>query len=99
MALHELELGRAELPGEAAAHARYVAVEHGRQIRVGERRVAARDELRQRQHLVRHGHLCEADFARESRGGDLVLRIAIAVQQHDRGAAEPRGVRGRKIAA
>jgi hypothetical protein len=37
---------------EAAPHARDVAVEHGRKICIGERRVAAHDELRQRQNTM-----------------------------------------------
>ena len=99
VALHEIAAApRRPRRVEPAAHARDVAVEHGRQVRVGERRIAAHDELRQRQHAMRDGHLPKADRARDSARDELVLRKSIPVQQHDRDAVEAGSARGLEIA-
>jgi hypothetical protein len=76
-----------------AAHARDVTAQHGREIRVDERRVAAEHELEQRAHAVRYRYLLEADRPSDPLGRLLMARETVTVQQHDRDAAQPRGTR------
>ena len=65
----------------------HVATQHRRQVRVHDRGVAAGDELHQRADLVRRGHLREADASRQVCQPQLVIRIAIAMHEHDRAGA------------
>ncbi len=64
-------------------HAIDVAAQDRRDISVDHCRVAPPDQLHQRAHFVRHRNLDEADFARQRGELVLVLRIAVAVEQHD----------------
>ena len=83
-ALHELQPGTRAVARELALDLRDVAAQDRRQVGVDHGRVAARDELHQRRHHVRHRDLREADAARELGQRGLVLREAVAVHQHDR---------------
>ena len=86
--LHELQPGTCTVAGELALDLRDVAGEDRRQVGVDHGRVAARDELHQRRHHVRHRNLREADAARERGQRSFVLREAVAVHQHDRDGAD-----------
>ncbi|MDR8763757.1 hypothetical protein FEP90_05478 [Burkholderia multivorans] len=79
-ALHELQVHARHLVRDLFD----VAAQDRRQIRVDDRRVAARHHLHQRRHLVRRRHLREADAPRELRERAFVRGVAIAVDQHDR---------------
>ncbi len=83
---------------ELALDLAHVPAQDRRQVRIDDRRVAARDELHQRTHFVRDRHLREAQFARERRQRQLVLREAIAVHQDDRDGGDPGIPRGGKLA-
>ena len=65
----------------------HVAAQDRRQVRVDDRRIAARDELHQRAHLVADRYLGKADRAGERSENALVLRITVAVHEHDRAGA------------
>ena len=88
--LHEHELG----PGPVGTQPRIdpvdIASQDRRQVGVDHRGVAPRHQLHQRVDLVAHRYLREPDLTRERADRRLVLRVAIAVQQHDRHRLDPR---------
>jgi hypothetical protein len=70
-----------------------VAPQHRRQVRVDDRGVGARDEADQRRGLVRGRHLDESRVAGDPGEPSLVLRVAVAVHQHDRDRPQAARVR------
>ncbi len=88
--LHELQIHARQLAG----HLVDVAAQDGRQVGVHHSRVAARHQLHEGADLVRHGHLGEADLARDTACRRLVLRVAVAVHEDDgdRTQAAPEGL-------
>ena len=88
--LHELQAdaGIVATAGELALDVPDVAAQDRRQVRIDHRGVAARHQLHQRAHFMRHRDLREADRASARRQRLLVLRITIAVHQHDRHRAD-----------
>ncbi len=79
--------------------ARGVAPQHRREIGVGDRRIAARNEFRQRCGFVAGGDLREARFARDLGGTSLMRRIAVAMHKQDRAGSNSLGVCLFQIAA
>ncbi len=80
-AFHELRVDavselRDELPD--------IMVEDGREIGVGERRVAAADQLDQRADIVAGRDLGEAEVGGDGGEALFVVGVAVAVHQHDR---------------
>ena len=78
--LHEHQPGFAEL----VPYAVDIAFQDRRDIGVDDGGVAATDQLHQGAHLVRDRDLPEADLAREPGDLDLVVVVAVAVDEHDR---------------
>ena len=73
--------------GEGALELRHVAHQQGRQVGVGHRRIAATGETGQGEYVARDAHVIEAHGAGNFGGGPLVLRMAVAVEEDDGGAA------------
>src|SRR6266704_736811 len=81
-------------PAASEAHAAqllrnpiHVPAQDGRQVGVHHRRVPAGHELHQRAHFMRNGNLRVAGGARQLPDPLLVLPVAVAVHEHDRGRA------------
>jgi len=92
VALHEVErYAGAEQLVETCAKRLDVATQHRRQIRVDERRVAARHELLERDRLVRQRYLGEAQAPRDLAGAPLVVRETVRVQERDRDRVDALG--------
>ncbi len=89
-ALHELQVDA----GHLAGHLLDIAAQDRRQVRVHDGRVAAGDQLHQRRHLVRDGHLRKADLAGQRGHGLLVRLVTIAVHEHDGQRARALAVHG-----
>ena len=88
-ALHELQprRGRSAL-AQVTLHLPDVAPQDRRQVRIHDRRVAARDEFHQRRDDMRHRDLGEADASSDVCKLALVVGIAVAMHQHDRDGAD-----------
>ena len=78
--LHEHQARFAQLVPDAVD----IAFQDRRDIGVHDRGVAAPDQLHQGAHLVRHRNLIEAHLARQPGDLDLVVVVAVAVDEHDR---------------
>ena len=78
--LHEHQACFAQLVPDAVD----IAFQDRRDIGVHDRGVAATDELHQRAHLVRDRYLIEAYLARQPGDLDLVVVVAVAVDEHHR---------------
>ncbi len=78
--LHEHEAHALQFGGDP----RYVTLQDRRQIGVDHRGVAARHQFHQGTHFVRRRYLLVADRAREPGDPPFVLRVAVAVHEHDR---------------
>ena len=77
--LHEHQARFAQLVPDAVD----IAFQDRRDIGVDHRGVAAPDQLHQRAHLVRDRNLIEAHLARQPGDLDLVVVVAVAVDEHD----------------
>ena len=78
--LHEHET---HVVAEIVRHPVDVAAQQGREVRIRHRGVAAADELHQWTRSVAGGHLAESDISGEAAEFELVLRVAVAVHEHD----------------
>ena len=78
---------------ELVRHLVDVAAKEGREVGIRDRGVAAADELHQRARLVAGRHLDEPDFVGEVGQRELVLRMAVAVHEHDGDRPDPVRVR------
>ncbi len=87
--LHEEQAHAGHLRG----HLVDVAAQDRRQVRVDHRGVAARHQLHQRAHLVRHADLRESDGTRQRGCRLLVCGEAVAVHEDNRAGADA-GVEG-----
>ena len=65
------------------AHLLDITAQHRRQVGIGHRGVAARDQFHQRADLVRHRDLGESGLAGQGCGGLLVGRVAVAMHEGD----------------
>lgn len=92
--LHTEQLGVPQLRREPPD----VAAEKRRDVGVDDRGIAARDQLHQRYHPMADGNLREADLTRQLCHEFLVLRIAIAMNEHDGRRANPARIRGFQVA-
>jgi hypothetical protein len=95
--LHEHEPVLFEHVRKAGTHARDVFLKNRREVRIGDRSIAALDELDRRAHFVRHGNVRESRARCASRDAPLVLRKSVAVQERDRSARETLLARAPKV--
>ena len=102
LALEQLRVGEAAVRlhehqphalAELLRHPVDVAAEQRREVRVRHRGVAAADELHQRARPVAGGDLGKADGAGQLGQRELVLRVTVAVHEHDGDRPDPVRVR------
>ena len=86
--LHEVQRNA----GQLGLHLLHVAPQDGREIGIHHRGVAAAHKLHQRARAMRCADLRKARLARQLRRGFFVRRVAPAVHEHNRHAAQPRVV-------
>ena len=79
-------------PGEFGGHLIHVAAKHRGQVGVDHGGVAPGDKPHQRADLMRLTDLCKPEPSGDPAGPLLVVRVAVAVHEDDRGGAEPVGV-------
>ena len=102
LALEQLRVGEAAVRlhehqphalAELVRHPVDVAAQQGREVRIRHRGVAAADELHQRARPVAGGDLGKADGAGQLGQRELVLRMTVAVHEHDGDRPDPVRVR------
>ena len=86
-ALHEIERDA----GHETSHAFHIAAQNRREVGIHHGGIAARHQLHEGAHAVRHRNLSKADASRQRFGGQLVVHIAVAVHKHDGAGAQTLG--------